>query len=540
MQVYCARSGRGGTAPASVDRVWPSFRRPAAASLAGMALTAMMLIGLLLGAGTAAAQDLNVRVERAISASKTGASKIGVCMIEVGSGRRLASVGGDLALIPASNQKLLTSGAALLVLGPDFVFRTEIQLEGTRLIVKGSGDPAFGDPKLLGEVDGQALTVDRLLEILAEAVKRAGVASVDEIVVDDRIFDRELVHPTWPAAQLNRWYCAEVSGVNFHTNVLNVFVNPTTPGNAAGVRLQPHSPWLEIQNSSRTVTTGDNTTWVARPGDTNRFTLYGDVRYTSQVPVEVTVHEIPLYFGRLLAQALLGRGVAVGAARDAAMVAEAPVRTMGRDEPTDASASRRTLAVVTTHLSDILSRCNTDSQNLYAEALVKRVGHEVTGEPGSWSNGAAVMRMMLSERLGPAFASTTVIADGSGMSRDNKVSPETIVRWLAMMAQQPNVGDAYVRSLATVGNGTLTRRFREYKPRNTLYAKSGAIDGVRCLSGYVVHQESGRAVAFSVMCNELAGGDPSVNAMKLHEQIVQIADDWLTNQTAQDATALGG
>lgn len=540
MQAFCARNGRGDAVSSDRLGMLLSLRTAVTSPLAAMVLLGVMLTGMLLGAGRATAQDLNGRVERAIGASKTGASRIGVCMVEVGSGRRLASVGGDLALIPASNQKLLTSGAALLVLGPDFVFRTEIELEGTRLVVRGSGDPAFGDPKLLGEADGKPLTVDRLLEVLAEAVSRAGVTSVDEIVVDDRIFDREFVHPTWPAAQLNRWYCAEVSGINFHTNVLNVFVNPTTPGNAPGVRLQPDSPWLEIQNSSRTVTTGDNTTWVARPGDTNRFTLYGDVRYTSQVPVEVTVHDIPTYFGRLLAQALLGRGVAVGPVRERALVAEAPVRTLGRDEPADANTARRTLAVVTTHLSDILARCNTDSQNMYAEALLKRIGHEVTGEPGSWANGAAVMRMMLSERLGPAFASSTVIADGSGMSRENKVSPETIVRWLVMMAQQPKVGDAYVRSLATVGNGTLTRRFREYKPRNTLFAKSGAIDGVRCLSGYVVHEESGRAVAFSVMCNELAGGDPSVNAMKLHEQIVQIADEWLTNQTAQDATALGG
>ena len=499
-----------------------------------------MLCVATLVASPVAGQELNARVERAIASSKTGQSRIGVSMLDIGTGRRLAAVNADTPLIPASNQKLLSSGAALLVLGPEFVFRTEINLVGDRLIVKGSGDPAFGDPKLLGEIDGKQITVDRLLEMLGQAVSKAGITGVREIVVDDRVFDRELVHPSWPVAQLNRWYCAEVSGVNFHTNVLNVFVNPTSPGQAPGVRLQPESPWLEIQNSSRTVTTGENTTWVARPHETNRFTIHGDVRFTSQVPVEVTVHDIPVYFGRLLAQSLLSAGVSVGGIGDRSRAADAPVRRMGDEEAADADARTRSLAVVTTHLSDILSRCNSDSQNLYAEALLKRIGHHVTGEPGSWANGAAVLRMELSERLGPAFASSTVIADGSGMSRENKVSPETLVRWMAMMAEQPRIGDEFVRSLATVGSGTLTRRFREYKPRNTLFAKSGAIDGVRCLSGYVVHEPSGRAVAFSVMCNELAGGDPSVNALKLHEQIVQIADEWLTNQTAQDATALGG
>ncbi len=507
---------------------------------AGLAALLVLVTVLCWFAPIARAQELNGRVERAIATSKTGPARIGVSIMDVGTGRRLAAVNADTPLIPASNQKLLSSGVALLVLGPDFVFRTEINLVGDRLVVKGSGDPAFGDPKLLGEIEGKQITVDRLLGMLAQAVASAGVTSLREIAVDDRIFDREFVHPSWPTAQLNRWYCAEVSGINFHTNVLNVFVNPTSTGQAPGVRLQPESPWLEIQNNARTVATGENTTWVARPTATNRYTIHGDVRHTSQVPVEVTVHDVPLYFGRLLGQSLVGAGVVVGGVGDRSRVAEIPVRRMASDEPANVEERARTLAVVTTHLSDILARCNSDSQNLYAEALIKRVGHEVTGEPGSWASGAAVLRMELSEKIGPAFASSTVIADGSGMSRENKVSPDTLVRWLGMMAKQPRIGDEFVRSLATVGSGTLTRRFREYKPRNSLFAKSGAIDGVRCLSGYVVHEPTGRAVAFSVMCNDLAGGDPTLNALKLHEQIVQIADDWLTTQTAESSTALGG
>lgn len=492
----------------------------------------------LAAAPAAFAQELDTRVERAIAAGKVGTASVGVAILDTSTGRTLASVRAEEPFIPASNQKLLTSGAALLVLGPEFVFKTELQLDGSRLILKGSGDPGFGDPKLLGEVNGQPLTVDRLLEILAGAVSGAGVTEIHEVVLDDRVFDDDFVHDSWPVSQLNRWYCAEVSGINFHTNVLDVFVSPTSPGNAPAVRLQPDAPWLEIQNNAKTVTTGDNTTWVARPSETNRFTLYGNVRYANQAPVEVTVHDVPDFTGRLLTQALLRAGVKVGHLTGRSDMAAAPVR---RAQPADApSPAARTLAVVTTHLTDILSRCNADSQNLYAEALIKRVGHNVTGEPGSWSNGAAVLRMLLSERLGPAYAASTVVADGSGMSRLNKVAPETLVRWLDMMADQPTIGEIYVRSMATVGNGTLTRRFRDYKPRNSLYAKSGAIDGVRCLSGYLVHEPTGRSVAFSVMCNDLPPGDPTVNALKLHESIVKIADEWLTSQVQADATALGG
>lgn len=503
-------------------------------------LTMLCSVGLaqLAAAGVAVAQELNTRVERAVVAAKLGNGKAGISILDTSTGRRLASYNAELPLIPASNQKLISSGVALSVLGSDFVFKTEISLVGNRLVVKGSGDPGLGDPKLLGLINGEPITVERLLELLAASVAKAGVTSIEEIVIDDTIFDREYVHSSWPTAQLNRWYCAEVAGVNFHTNVLSVYVQPTKLGVAPAVRLQPHSPWMDIQNNARTVTTGDNTTWIARPNETNSFALHGDVRHPSQAPVDVTVHDVPLYFGRLLAQSLLAGGITIGGFSSPADAVKAPVRLRGADEPVEARS--RSLAIVTTHLADVLSRCNTDSQNLYAEAILKRVGHEVSGEPGSWSNGAAVARMVISERLGPNAAAATVIADGSGMSRLNRVSSDTVVRWLDVIADDRQISEAFIKSLATAGSGTLSRRFRDYRPVNALYAKSGAIDGVRCLSGYVIHEPTGRTVAFSVLCNDLNTGESSSNAMKLHEQIVRIADEWLTSQVGVDATALGG
>ncbi len=298
------------------------------------AITCLMLCILhLLIPAVAVAQDLNTRVERAVASSKIGVGKAGISILDIATGRRLASYNAELGLIPASNQKLISSGVALSVLGSDFVFRTEISLVGSRLIVKGSGDPGFGDPKLLGQIGGESITVDKLLDLLAQAVVKAGIGSIDEIVIDDTVFDREFVHTSWPAAQLNRWYCAEVAGINFHTNVMSVYVRPTKPGDAPVVRLQPQSPWMEVQNSARTVTTGENTTWIARPNETNRFTLYGDVRYPSQAPVDVTVHEVPLYFGRLLALSLLASGVKVGGLSSPAQAMDAPVRLRAPEEP---------------------------------------------------------------------------------------------------------------------------------------------------------------------------------------------------------------
>jgi Na+/proline symporter len=94
----------------------------------------------------------------------------------------------------------------------------------------------------------------------------------------------------------------------------------------------------------------------------------------------------------------------------------------------------KVLAVIKTPISAVLERCNVDSDNLYAESLLKSAGNKVTGQPGSWSNGAAVVRMQVKERLGADQAALLVMSDGSGLSRNNRVSPEMLARWLANMA----------------------------------------------------------------------------------------------------------
>lgn len=510
-----------GLQPASSRSARP---RPLAAVLTGLVTV--------LAPAAASAQELAGEIDRLVAAAKLGKAKAGVSVIDLQTGEVLAAHRAGEPMVPASNMKLLTSGAALLTLGADFMFRTEIDLSGDRLILLGSGDPALADPELLGRMQ-PAMTVDGLLEVLAAAVKKHTAGPLREVIVDDRVFDRELVHPTWPADQLNRWYCAEVNGLNFHTNVLYVFPSPSTdgPGRPARYSYQPEAPWVEIAVKARTVAAGKNTAWLAREDGSNRFTMYGEVRFPSQVPVQVTLHDSGVFFGQVLADRLARAGVEVGQAR----AASAAVRLVESDERFD---DTRTLAVVTTSLSDVLRRCNVDSHNLYAESLFKRVAREVTGEPGSWSSGASVIRMLLSQKLGPDFAAGTDVVDGSGMSKYNSVAPATFTRWLAMLAKDRSVGDAFINSLPSPGDGTLQSRFSGMKLANQVRAKSGAINNVRCLSGYVIHPTTGHKVAFSVLVNDIEG--ESRPAMKLAEDVAAAADRWLTRRASIEAGAIGG
>jgi serine-type D-Ala-D-Ala carboxypeptidase/endopeptidase (penicillin-binding protein 4) len=490
----------------------------------------------------ARAQDLNARVESIISGAKIGAARVGVSIIDLESGRTLAEVRDEAGYIPASNMKLLTSGTALAVLGDDFVFRTELILEGERLVIRGSGDPALADPALLERMQPK-MTVDGFIGSLAGAVAKSGATHISEVVVDDRIFDRKWVHETWPVNQLDRWYCAPVSGLNFHTNVLSVFPSPSPEGmNRAPIAaLEPSAPWLEIENKAKTTGSGKNSVWLTRDPDANKFVMYGEVRYATRVPVDITLHDPATLFGQLIAAELPRVGVGVGPVEAAARITGAQrdrAVAAARLARADEKFAGRTVAVVTTHIRDILERCNGDSQNLYAESLLKRVGHEVTGEPGSWANGASVVRMQISQDpdLGPASAASTVIVDGSGMSREDKVAPRTLARWLKRM-ERGKSGELFVESLATPGDGTLRRRFNDVKMHSVLRAKSGKVDGVRCLSGYVTDPVTHRRVVFSVMVNELKESDALV-ALQLHEDVVMAIDQWLyARRPAREAAA---
>ena len=385
----------------------------------------------------------------------------------------------------------------------------------------------------------EKMTADGLIGALAAAVKKAGVSRVSEIVVDDRIFDRQYIHPTWPRDQLDKWYCAEVAGLNFHTNVIAAFPKPAAEGagRPPGVDLEPAAPWLEIENKARTVVSGRNSVWLSREPDGNRFTMFGEVRAPTRVPVEITLHDAPTFAGQLLAAELARAGVAVGEAaaspdgkrlsREQLARALKAVRLAGAGE----AFNGRTVAAVTTAIEDVLARCNGESHNLYAEAMIKRVGHDVTREPGSWTNGSSVVRMTISQNLGADAAAKTVITDGSGMSREDKVSARTLTRWLDMMQRDAVLGPIYLASLATPEHrDSLKRRFRDRNLSCELHAKTGTIDGVRCLSGYLVDPVTQHRIAFSIMVNDLKEGEQALTALQFHEDVVGVADRWLAAQ----------
>ena len=443
----------------------------------------LLLIGLTWPA--VAQSTIQNDVEQALRSRDLGGAAVSVFVADARSGKVLANLRADEPMIPASNMKLITTAAALDALGVDYTFKTRLLHlpatehpgKGDRLVVVGDGDPGFADPKLLKSRDE---TIDAMLKRWTDAVAATGVRRIAELIVDDRAFDRQFVHPTWPSDQLQHWYCAQVAGLNFHDNVIEVHPLPTQAGQSPQIVLVPEARFVNANNKA--VTGNVNTFWVSRTQGTNNFVYAGVVKHRLASPAEVTVHDPPMFFLRVLKERLEAAGITVDRI----------------SRPADDQPSFRGKVLVTeeTKLTDIIARANKSSQNLFAEALLKRAGREVTGSVGSWDSGAAAVRIFLKERLG-SRASVVRVADGSGLSRDNQVTARILSDLLRDMFADEKLGPTFINSLAVGGiDGSLRKRLRETPSlRGRVLAKSGYINGVVTLSGYLILSRDGKPLS---------------------------------------------
>lgn len=428
-----------------------------------------------------------------------------------GEGRLLYRHDSDIPLIPASNLKVITTSAALDRLGPDFKFRTQLVWHEGDLILIGDGDPTFGDAELLTRVGWDVNTV---FKNWAEAVKKLDLPAVRNVLVDDGIFDENLVHPRWPVDQLQKRYAAEVAGMNLNANCLDVFVRTTVPGSIVGYIMNPDTRYVSFQNNC--VSGAENAVWLSRVGETNNVLMRGQARSNSEVPVSVTIHDPALFAGTVLAENLAAAGVTSGSN----VRRDRTVRNQLNKAQQSGDKTWVVLAVHETPIERVLTRANKDSMNLYAECLVKRLGAAVSGQSGSWSNGPAAVGEFL-KKVGVS-ESEFRLDDGCGLSKQNAMSASAMVKTLTYDYFGPN-SKLFAGTLSVAGvDGTLDDRFRGTDLRGRVFGKSGFVNGVSALSGYL-HARDGQWYAFSILMNGIP--NQSNSAIKiLQEKIVRSID----------------
>jgi serine-type D-Ala-D-Ala carboxypeptidase/endopeptidase (penicillin-binding protein 4) len=447
------------------------------------ALTGLLLSVCLCGTVTA---DLAKRVTAAAKSKQP--NDYAVYIIKADSGATIFSHNPDKSLLPASNMKVITTGAAVKYLGSQFEYKTRVGMSGGDIVVIGSGDPILGDAKTdekYGRKPGWAF------EQIVKALKDKGIMEVNDIVLDATVFDQQRVHPEWPVAELNRWYACEVSGINYNTNCIDMTVEKQD-GKVA-YSFEPQTAYIQIDNSAKIVTKGDGAVGVYRTTKPNQFTLKGNVR-DKEGPFAVAVENPATFFGTLLSESLVKSGIAV--------------RGHVVEKACADSTKLTPLTEFTTPLADVLQRANKNSLGLAAEALVKTIAaHETGGKDGSWKKGFEFIAAYL-KGLG-IQDSQFHLTDGSGLSRDDRLTTQVLIAVLRDLYKSPNW--EYYKATLSVGgeDGTTARYFKEAKYQKNILGKTGYISGVRSLSG--VCQTANGPYLFSILSNKNSLSREAIN-----------------------------
>ncbi len=428
-----------------------------------------------------------------IETSTLKGARVTVQVRSLDDGTLVFSRDGDELLNPASNVKLFTAATALTSLGPDFRFETDFLTDhdfkdgkAKVLYVRGRGDPT--------------ITTERLYGMVSELV-HAGLKEVsDGIVLDDTYFDGERTAPGFDQESGDKAYLAPTGALSLNWNSVGVYLRPgESVGAPAVTEVEPASDFFVVESE---LTTGSKTQrrYTVSSG-IDKDKVRQKIEVKGVVPLDKgvwsqwkKVDQPALYFGFTLKQLLAQRGIKVkGRIRAGTVPFNAKMLT--------ASASDT--------LDIVLKRLNKNSSNFVAEQLIKAIGAEVKGVPGSHVKGIHAVEDFLERDVGIPRG-TYVMKNGSGLNDANRFSAAQTTALLAHMGQRFPIAPEYLSALAIAAkDGTLKYRFEGSEAVGRLRAKTGTLENVSALSGYV-QAVGGERFVFSVMVNDFPGRASSV------------------------------
>jgi serine-type D-Ala-D-Ala carboxypeptidase/endopeptidase (penicillin-binding protein 4) len=427
----------------------------------------------LLGIAAAAPVENIDSILRSPAAKKANFS---IYAVRASDGKTLYSNRATAPMMPASNMKLITTAAAVHYLGTDYVFHTQVGLWKNNLVLIGQGDPLLGDTETDQRYNRKPGWIP---EEIVSVLKQNQVQSVNDIIVDASFFDNNRVHPAWPADQLNQWYACEISGLNYNNNCIHITAKKQ--GGRAILSTDPSTSYLSLINQIQLISKGESAVGAYRNSKPN--VLYVRGRLNTQTEFDLAIEKPAAFFAWLIREQLNRAGIEVkGSLLEQYVKKEPDIKILHTFE---------------TPLSDVLTRCNKDSLGLAAESLVKTISAEQTEGRinGEWSHGLNLIGRYL-ETLG-ADPNVFHFDDGSGLSRNNRLTTQIIVSVLRDIYQTPN-WKMFEASLSIGGeDGTAAKYFQNPKYKGNILGKTGYISGVRAFSG--VCKTPGGDILFSIL-----------------------------------------
>jgi D-alanyl-D-alanine carboxypeptidase/D-alanyl-D-alanine-endopeptidase (penicillin-binding protein 4) len=472
----------------------------------------------------AESKALASKIDRILSQDQVSRAMWGIDIVSLKTGKTLYSQNAEKLFTPASNTKLFTTAAAVALIGPNYRFRTTVETAAPLdKYGRVAGDLVLvgrGDPNLSGRVLPYNMKTERTpqalaaLDTLADQLVQKGVKFVDgDVVADDSYYAFERYGEGWSQDDLVWEWGAPVSALTINDNVIFVSIMPADrPGEKAFVNISPYAEYYRIDNRIMTtpVGTGPRKIFINREPGSNLLTLWGNIPADDAGANEALAIEDSAAFAAQVFRSMLEkRGIVVyGRARarhnelaNLNTVTVTATASIGGGESATQSMHPSPLVLASYEsqpLSQDLKVINKVSQNLHAELMLRLLGRE-KGTAGTIESGLEVVRGFLNQAgIRP---DEYVFYDGSGLSRENLVTPHAIVKLLTYATSQP-WGALYRDTLPVAGvDGSLSDRFKNNPELpGRIQAKTGSLGHVNCLSGYA-ETEKGEPVVFSIMVN---------------------------------------
>ncbi len=432
-------------------------------------------------------EKLKGDIDKVLNDSIFIATQTGVKVISLKTGETLYERESRLLMHPASNTKLITTATALVELGTDFKFKTVMYADGRissgildgNLYVKGFGNPDFTSTDL---------------SKMVEQVKARGITEIrGNILGDKSYFDSLYWGNGWMWDDEPSAFAAFISPLTINDNCVKVYVKPGKKvGDTVEVRIEPPTSYVSVLNQGTTVAPESAATlnvdrrWKERE---NKIVVKGQLPINSkEQEATLSVWNVEIYFLTLLKEELERQEIKVDGTLMLGTVPTTSVQVAHHEQPIDS----------------VIINLNKISDNLSAENTLKTIAAERLSTPGSTRAGMWIVNRFLNS-IGIDTTKYNVV-DGSGVSHYSLVTPEMYVTLLKnMYSRDSTLFYPYYASLPSAGvDGTLNARMKDTKAEGNLRGKTGTINGVSTLSGYV-NTANGEWLAFSIMMQNFIG-----------------------------------
>ncbi len=407
-------------------------------------------------------------------------------------------------MMPGSAMKIVTAATAAETLGWDYRFETRIVamvpidsgVLGDDLYIVGGGDPSISERS---DTPGT-------LRAIARQVREAGITRIEGgIIGDDDLFDDRGIGDGWTLDNLPYGYSAPTSALEYNEGSADLLIRAgAQEGDAVTIQVRPDGTDLQVENKLVTIAeSGNGALTLQRLPGSSRVLVQGQIPAKAAPFVRTASVDNPTrFFASALRKALVAEGIQV--AGDAIDIDEL-------ESKPDLTRARTLVSHQSPPLGELVSSMMKVSQNQYAEIFCgtpPRREWVTSGATGAM--GAKKAREVLQRWNIPD--DSVVMADGSGLSRYNYVTSEALVRILQVMRGDARHASAFAESLPVAGrDGTLARRLAGTAAEGKVRAKTGTVDNVRAIAGYV-ETADGDTLVFSMIANNFTVASGVIDA----------------------------